>query len=39
MNYVFYDYETTGRSSTWDQVIQVGAILVNDEFQRLRYSF
>ena len=39
MNYVFYDYETTGRSSTWDQVIQVGAILVNDEFQRLDTPF
>ena len=30
MNYVFYDFETSGRSSTWDQIIQVGAILVND---------
>ena len=32
MNYVFYDFETTGRSSTWDQIIQVGAVLVNDTF-------
>ena len=39
MNYVFYDYETTGRSSTWDQVIQVGAILVNDNFQKLDTPF
>ncbi len=30
MNYVFYDFETTGRSGTWDQIIQVGAVLVND---------
>ena len=35
MNYVFYDFETTGRSSTWDQIIQVGAILVNDTFDIL----
>ena len=33
MNYVFYDFETTGRSSTWDQILQCGAILVNDDFQ------
>src|SRR6056300_227857 len=35
MNYVFYDFETTGRSGTWDQIIQVGAVLVNAEFQEL----
>ncbi len=35
MNYVFYDLETTGRSGTWDQIIQVGAVLVNAEFQEL----
>ena len=35
MNYVFYDFETTGRSSTWDQIIQVGAVLVNDTFDVL----
>ena len=35
MNYVFYDFETTGRSSTWDQIIQVGAVLVNDTFDIL----
>ena len=35
MNYVIYDFETSGRSSTWDQVIEVGAVLVNDEFQAL----
>ena len=40
MNYVFYDFETTGRSSTWDQIIQVGAILVNDTFDILdRFVF
>ena len=35
MNYVIYDLETTGRSSTWDQIIQVGAILVNDDLNIL----
>ena len=35
MNYVFYDFETSGRSSSWDQIIEVGAILVNDDFQVL----
>jgi exodeoxyribonuclease-1 len=39
MNFVFYDLETTGRSSTWDQIIQVGATLVNDDLQILdRYE-
>ena len=35
MNYVFYDFETSGRSSSWDQIIEVGAVLVNDNFQVL----
>jgi len=39
MNYVIYDLETTGRSSTWDQIIQVGAVLVNDDLDILdRYE-
>lgn len=35
MNYVIYDFETDSRSSTWGQIIQVGAILVNDTFDIL----
>lgn len=35
MNYVFYDFETTGRDSNWDQIIQVGAILTNSNFQEI----
>ena len=35
MNYVIYDFETSGRSSSWDQVVEVGDVLVNDEFQIL----
>ena len=30
MNYVFYDLETTGRSAAWDQIIQVAAILTDE---------
>ena len=32
MRFVFYDLETTGRNATWDQIIQVGAILVDSDF-------
>ena len=35
MNYVFYDFETSGRSSDWDQIIEASAVLVNDQFQVL----
>ena len=35
MNMVVYDFETSGRSSSWDQIIEVGAVLVNDNFQVL----
>ena len=35
MNFVFYDLETTGRNATWDQIIQVGAILVNSDFKEI----
>ena len=35
MNFVFYDLETTGRNSTWDQIIQIAAILVDKNFNEL----
>ena len=35
MNFVFYDLETTGRNTTWDQIIQVGAILLDENFREL----
>ena len=35
MNFIFYDLETTGRNSTWDQIIQVAAILVDKNFNEL----
>ena len=35
MNFVFYDLETTGRNATWDQILQVGAILVDSNFKEI----
>ena len=35
MNYIFYDFETTGRDSNWDQIIQIGAILTNSNFEEI----
>ena len=35
LRFVIYDFETTGRNSNWDQIIQVGAILVNNSFEEL----
>ena len=35
MNYIFYDFETTGRNSDWDQILQLGAILTDEQFQEI----
>ena len=35
MNFVFYDLETTGRNASWDQILQVGAILVDSNFKEI----
>jgi exodeoxyribonuclease-1 len=35
MNYVFYDFETTGTNRFFDQPVQIAAILVNEEFEIL----
>ncbi len=35
MNFVCYDFETTGRNSVWDQIIQVGAILTTENFEEI----
>ena len=35
LRFVIYDFETTGRNSNWDQIIQVGAILVDTSFNEL----
>ena len=32
MNYVFYDFETTGINQRFDQPIQISAMLVDEEF-------
>ena len=33
MNYIFYDFETSGSNKDFDQILQIGAVLVNDGFQ------
>tara|TARA_B100001996_G_scaffold336594_1_gene287960 strand:- start:6636 stop:8057 length:1422 start_codon:yes stop_codon:yes gene_type:complete len=35
MNYIFYDFETTGTNRFFDQPVQIAAILVNEEFEIL----
>ena len=34
-NFIFYDFETSSSNKRWGQIIQVGAILVNDNLQEL----
>lgn len=33
MSYVFYDFETSGNNKDFDQILQIGAVLVNESFQ------
>ena len=33
MNYVFYDFETSGLNKDFDQILQIGAVLVDESFQ------
>ena len=35
MHFVCYDFETTGRNSVWDQIIQVGAVLTNENLEEI----
>ena len=35
MRFIFYDFETTGRNYNWDQIIQVGAILTNENLEEI----
>ncbi len=35
MKLIFYDFETTGRDKYWDQIIQVGAILCDENLNEL----
>ena len=38
-NFVFYDFETSSSNKSWGQIIQVGAILANDNLEELdRYE-
>ena len=33
MNYVFYDFETSGNNKDFDQILQIGAVSTDDGFQ------
>ena len=35
MKYVFYDLETTGKNKDWSQIIQFGAVCVDEKFNEL----
>ena len=32
-NFVFYDFETSGLNKDFDQILQIGAVLVDESFQ------
>ena len=34
-NFVFYDFETSSSNKYWGQIIQIGAILTNDNLEEL----
>ena len=34
-NYIFYDFETSSSNKYWGQIIQIGAILTNDNLEEL----
>ena len=34
-NYVFYDFETSSSNKYWGQIIQIGAVLTNDNLDEL----
>ena len=33
MNYIFYDFETSGTNTDFDQILQIGAVLTGGEFE------
>ena len=34
-NFVFYDFETSSSNKYWGQIIQIGAVLTNDNLDEL----
>ena len=34
-NYIFYDFETSSSNKYWGQIIQIGAVLTNDNLDEL----
>ena len=37
MSYIFYDFETSSSNVSYGQIIQVAAVLVNDNFQLAKF--
>ena len=35
-NFVFYDFETSSSNKQWGQIIEMGAILVDDQLNELK---
>ena len=35
-NFVFYDFETSSSNKYWGQIIQIGAVLTNDNLEELQ---
>ena len=33
MNYIFYDFETSGTNTDFDQILQIGAVLTGEGFE------
>ena len=36
-NFVFYDFETSSSNKYWGQIIQIGAILTNENLEELEH--
>ena len=37
-NFIVYDFETTGRDARFDQILQAGIIIYNNNFQEIKKS-
>ena len=35
-NFIVYDFETTGRDARFDQILQAGIIIYNNNFQKIK---
>ena len=37
-NFVFYDFETSSSNKQWGQIIEIGAILIDDQLNELCFA-